>query len=419
MKIFADLHLHSHYSRATSNKMNIENLERYGKQKGLNLIGTGDFTHPLWLKELKGILSENDGLCYHKQSDLAFMLQAEIAVIYRQDEKSRRVHLVLFAPSFEVVDQINEFLGKYGKLASDGRPMLTRIDCAQITEKLMQISKDIAVIPAHVWTPWYGLFGSKTGFDKIDDCFKDQTKNIFALETGLSSDPAMNWRLSELDRFALISNSDSHSPWPSRIGREANVFDCELKYNDIMSILKTKDPKKFLYTIEVDPAWGKYHWDGHRMCDVCMSPKESMKNKKLCPVCKKEMTIGVEHRVEELADREMGFEPKGAIPFKSMIPLSELIATVYNTQPFTKKVWEESSKLLKEFGSEFKVLLETPEENLKIITHEKIADLIIKNREGKLKVKPGYDGVYGELVLEQEGYIKRPQQRLDAFIKKK
>lgn len=409
--------MHSHYSRATSNKMNIENLERYGKQKGLNLIGTGDFTHPLWLEELKSILTEKDGLYYHKEKNLSFMLQAEIAVIYRQDEKSRRVHLVLFAPNFEVVDQINEFLGKYGKLASDGRPMLTKINCAEITERLLQISKDIAVIPAHVWTPWYGLFGSKTGFDRIEDCFKDQTKNIFAVETGLSSDPAMNWRLSALDKYSLISNSDSHSPWPSRIGRETNVFNCDLKYNDIMNLLKNKDPKKFLYTIEVDPAWGKYHWDGHRACNVCMDPKESLKHNKICPVCKREMTIGVENRVEELADREIDFKPKNVIPFKKMLVLSELIAKVYNTQPFTKKVWAESSKLLNEFGSEFKILLETPLENLKIVTHEKIANLIIKNRKGNLKVRPGYDGVYGELVLEDTEHIKKKQKSLSSFTK--
>lgn len=417
MKIFADLHLHSHYSRATSNRMDIENLERYAKVKGLNLLGTGDFTHPLWLDELKRTLKEDGDFYHYNDSSIFFVLQAEVSNIYN-DGKTRKVHNVLLAPSFEIVDQVNSFLSKYGKLASDGRPILTNIDCAEMTERLMEISNDIMVIPAHIWTPWFALFGSKSGFDRIEDCFKDQTKNIFALETGLSSDPAMNWRLSSLDRFALVSNSDSHSPWPSRLGRELNVLETEMNYKDVINAIKSKDPKKFLYTIEVDPAWGKYHWDGHRNCNVCLSPKEALKYKNVCPVCRRELTIGVEHRVEELADRPEGFVPENSIPFKKLIPLSELIASVYDTQPFSKKVWAESSKIMKEFGSELKVLLEVPEENLKIVTSEEIVKIIIKNRRGELKIQPGYDGVFGKLVLNDSDYIKQPQKRLDSFTKK-
>jgi uncharacterized protein (TIGR00375 family) len=397
--------------------MNIENLERYAKLKGLNLLGTGDFTHPLWLKELKGILQENQGLYQYKDKNIFFVLQAEVSNIYN-DGKTRKIHNVLLAPNFEIVDQINSFLSKYGKLASDGRPILTRIDCAELTERLMEISKDIMIIPAHIWTPWFALFGSKSGFDRIEDCFKDQTKNIFALETGLSSDPEMNWRLSSLDRFTLVSNSDSHSPWPSRIGRELNVLETNMDYKDVINTIKSKDPKTFLYTIEVDPAWGKYHWDGHRAHDISMDPKEAIKYNNICPVCGKELTIGVLHRVEELADRPEGFKPKDAIPFKRMIPLSELIASAYNTQPFTKKVWAESMKIVNEFGSELNVLLNVPEENLKIVTDEKIVKIIIKNRNGELKIQPGYDGVYGRLVLDDSNYIKQPQKRLDSFTKK-
>jgi uncharacterized protein (TIGR00375 family) len=396
--------------------MNIENIEKFAKIKGLNLLGTGDFTHPIWLKELKGVLRENQGLYQYKDKNITFVLQAEVSSIYN-DGKTRKVHNVLLAPSFDIVDQVNEFLSKYGKLSADGRPILTRIDCAELTERLMGISKDIMVIPAHIWTPWFALFGSKSGFDRIEDCFKDQTKNIFALETGLSSDPAMNWRLSALDRFTLVSNSDSHSPWPSRIGREMNVFETEMSYKDVTDTIKAKDPKKFSYTIEVDPAWGKYHWDGHRDHNIVMSPKEAIKHNNICPVCGRELTIGVEHRVEELADRPEGFVPENSIPFKKMIPLSEVIATAYSTQPFSKKVWAESMKIINEFGSELKVLLEVPEENLKIVANEKIVDLIMKNREGKLKVQPGYDGVYGKLVLNETEYIKQPQKRLDSFTK--
>lgn len=784
MKIFADLHLHSHYSRATSNQMNIENLERFGKIKGLNLIGTGDFTHPHWLEELKGILKENNGLFQFKDKDIYFMLQAEVSDIYEQDGRIRKIHNVILAPSFDVVDQINDFLKNYGKLSSDGRPILTNINCAELTEKLISISKDIMIIPAHAWTPWFSVFGSKSGFDSLKECFQDQTKNIFAIETGLScydketevltvkgwkhfneityndkictldiktnniefqtptkihkyyhkgkmyrlktkrvdllvtpnhkllyspcdfrkppkfllkeaeflfnkskrfkkngiwigkkvdyfilpaveikhgsryysglrnekekqlpmkswlkffgfwiaegwttegkngdynvclsnknntllsemkeilenfgynvywnkkiytirvrdyqlfhylkqfgkcsdkfipleikslskelleiffeyyikgdghiygrnrkgisattistylrddlqeialkigmsayyklhrkkgtpfgspaykykkiykqsedswviyfirknihtvlpstikkykhneswidfegpvfcvtvpnhviyirrngipvwcgnSDPAMNWRLSALDDISLVSNSDSHSPWPTRLGRELNVFEADMNYKEIINAIKEKNPKKFLFTIEVDPAYGKYHWDGHRIHNVFLEPKESIKYHNTCPVCGKPLTIGVLHRVEELADRPEGFVPENSIPFKKLLPLSEIIAAVYNTQPFSKKVWEESMKLIKELGSELNVLLEAPEDKLKLLTHEKIVEIILKNRKGELKIQPGYDGVYGKLILNKPTSINRPQKRLDSFTNNK
>jgi len=419
MKIFADLHVHSHYSRATSNQMNIENLERFGKIKGMNLIGTGDFTHPHWLKELKGILKENNGLFQFKDKDIYFMLQAEVSNIYEQDGRIRKVHNVILAPSFDVVEQINDFLKNYGKLSSDGRPILTKINCVELTERLMGISKDVMIIPAHAWTPWFSVFGSKSGFDSLKECFQDQTKNIFAIETGLSSDPAMNWRLSALDNISLVSNSDSHSPWPTRLGRELNVFETEINYKEIINAIKEKNPKKFLYTIEVDPAYGKYHWDGHRIHNVSLEPKDSIKYHNICPVCGKPLTIGVLHRVEELADRPEGFVPKNAIPFKKLLPLSEIIAAIYNTQPFSKKVWEESMKLIKELGSELNILLEVPEDKLKLLTHEKIVEIILKNRKGELKIQPGYDGVYGKLILNKLASINQPQKRLDSFANNK
>lgn len=251
------------------------------------------------------------------------------------------------------------------------------------------------------WTPWFSLFGSMSGFDTIEECFKDQTKHIFALETGLSSDPAMNWRLSMLDKYALVSNSDSHSFWPWRIGREANVFEMEkLTYDEFIKIIKEKDPKRFLYTIEVDPSYGKYHFDGHRACDVCMEPKDSVKARNICPKCGRKLTIGVLHRVEELADRPEGFQPNNAIPFKSLIPLSEIISSMTGVnQLYSKKVWEHHTKLINAFGTEFNVLLDAPLEKITEIVGEKMAKAIVGVREGKIKMQPGYDGVYGYPVF--------------------
>lgn len=425
MKLFADLHIHSHFSRATSKDMNIINLEKYGKLKGVNLIGTGDFTHPAWLAELKQILKPagESGFFNYQDKDMFFTLSGEISLIYSQDGKLHKIHLVLLAPSFDVVDQINEWLGKRGNLSADGRPVFGKITCPEFVEAMMQISKDIMVIPAHAWTPWFSLFGSMSGFDRIDDCFQDQTKNIFAIETGLSSDPAMNWRLSQLDRFALVSNSDCHSYYSWRLGREANVFEIKPTYAEMVDAIKKKDARRFLFTVETDPKYGKYHWDGHRLCNVAMSPQEALKHKNVCPVCRRQLTIGVEHRVEELADRPEGYVAKGAIPFKSLLPISELMAGLYNIQPFSKKAFEIHGKLMKAFGNEFAVLLEVPEEELKAVVDEKIAGAIMANRAGKIAVQPGYDGVYGRAMFENAEAPeitknKSPQATLDRFAQK-
>jgi len=250
------------------------------------------------------------------------------------------------------------------------------------------------------WTPWFSLFGSMSGFDSVEECFKDQAKHIYAIETGLSSDPAMNWRLSQLDKYTLVSNSDAHSYWPWRLGREANVFDIDLNYDTLIGAIRKR--KGFLYTIEVDPNYGKYHLDGHRACGVCMEPKESLKNKNICPKCKRGLTIGVLHRVEELADREAGFKPKNAIPFKSLIPLSEILSSLLNTAVASKQIWQEYYKLLNNFGNEFSILLDANKEELVKVTDEKIADAIIAVRYGKVKIKPGYDGVYGQLIFDEK-----------------
>jgi uncharacterized protein (TIGR00375 family) len=402
MKIIADLHLHSKYSRATSTQLSVPNLIKYAKIKGLSLLGTGDCLHPLWLQELKSQLTE-DGTGVLKDKDgFGFMLSGEVSSIYSQGGKARRVHNIILLKSFEVADQVVEALTKRKvNLKSDGRP-ICGIPCPELVELILGVDREAEVIPAHAWTPWFSVFGSESGFDSIEDCYKDQAKNIHALETGLSSDPAMNWRLSSLDKYALVSNSDSHSFWPWRIGREANVFDLKsLTYGDMLSAIREKDSKRFLYTIEVDPSYGKYHYDGHRACNISLSPEEARKLGDSCPVCKRHLTIGVLHRVEELADRPEGFVPKGAIPFKSLIPLTEIIAARMGTgQLYSKSIWAVYDRLVKAFGSEFAVLLDAEEHELRKHADEGLAKSIVSVREGKVEIKPGYDGVYGYPVFE-------------------
>lgn len=414
MKIIADLHMHSHYSRATSKNMNIENIDKYAKIKGINLIGTGDFTHPLWFKEMKSLLREEEPGIYKYKTDVKYMLTGEISLMYTQGGHGRRVHFVILVPNFDIAEQITEWLKTKGRVDYDGRPIFG-FNAIDFTEEMMKISKDIMLIPAHIMTPWFGILGSKGGFNSIEECFQDQVKNIHAVETGMSADPAMLWRISSLDKFTLVSNSDSHSYYSWKLGREANVFDCKMNYKEIIDAIIKRD-KRFLYTIEVDPAYGKYHWDGHRVCDVFMGPKDSRKLNKICPVCHKEMTIGVEYRIEELADRPAGFKPEGAIPFKKLLPLAELIASAYNTQPFTKKVLTDLDKLTNEFGSELNVLLEADAHKIKLIAGEKTADIVMKNRAGSLTIQPGYDGVYGKIILDRKIKSNIPQKNLKSFI---
>ncbi len=414
MKVFTDLHIHSKYARATSPNMDLENLSKFGKLKGLNLIGTGDFTHPKWLKELKEKLKpvENTGL--YSFNGMDFMLTTEISTVYTQDNKTRKIHHVIHVPSLEIVDQINDELTKIGaKLDIDGRLLLNERTSVELVEILVKIYSDTLIVPAHVWTPWFSLFGSKSGFDRVEDCYKDQTKNIYAMETGLSSDPAMNWRLSSLDKFVLMSNSDCHSPWPWRLGRECNVFELEkITYREILDAIKKKDKKRFLFTVEVSPFYGKYHWTGHRNCHVSLSPKQSLKVNNVCPVCHRKLTVGVEERVEELADREEGFVPKDAIPFKTLLPLYEIISFVTGTnQLYSKPVIKEQDKLIDKFDNELNVLLNVTKEELLKITSERIADAIIKVREGRVKYIPGYDGVYGRPVFDDEEFKKHEEEK--------
>jgi len=403
MKFVADFHIHSKYSRATSRDMDLDNLDKWAKIKGIKVLGTGDFTHPEWLKNLKDKLElAEPGLFKLKNSDseTRFILTAEISCIYTKGGRVRKIHVIIFSPSFEVVEKINTQLGWIGNLKSDGRPILG-LDAKELAKIVLNSSQECLVVPAHAWTPWFAIFGSKSGFNSIEECFEEYSKYIYSIETGLSSDPAMNWRLSSLDKITLISNSDAHSP--QKIGREANVFDAELSYPAIIEAIKTKNPQKFLYTIEFFPEEGKYHFDGHRICGIKLSPQETKKYNGTCPVCGKPLTIGVLNRVEELADREEGFKPEGAVPFKSLVPLEEIIADVLSQGTGTKEVEKEYKNLIEKFGSEFNILLDVTREELGGITSPEIAEGIIRVREGRVVREPGYDGVYGKIkIFSQE-----------------
>ncbi len=402
MRVVADLQLHSKYALATSGDMDLHHMAEGARTKGLNLLGTGDFTHPRWLSELESQLEPIAGAGLFSYRGLTWMLSGEVSTIYEQGGKTRKVHHLIYSPDFESVKQVNEALSKYGRLSSDGRPVLTGIDSAGLVESVTSVSRQVVVIPAHAWTPWFSVFGSKSGFDSLKECYQDQTGKIFAIETGLSSDPEMNWRLSSLDGLALVSNSDAHSPNPWRLGREANVFELDrLTYEEVFDAIRAKDPRRFLYTIEVDPAYGKYHYTGHKKCGVSLLPEEARRLGNKCPNCGKKLTVGVLQRVEELADRPEGFTPEAAVPFNRLLPLYEVvsIATGVN-RLYAKSVLEAQDRLIGEFGSELAVLLEVPHENLSKFSSPKVADAIVAAREGRVTFVPGYDGVYGIPTFE-------------------
>ncbi|OHA70392.1 MAG: DNA helicase UvrD [Candidatus Wildermuthbacteria bacterium RIFCSPHIGHO2_02_FULL_49_9] len=412
MKIVADFHIHSRFARATSKDMNLANLDLWASKKGIQVMGAGDFTHPMWFQELKEELEPAEQGLYKRKPSFAkategkgqnkgtrFVFTSEISCIYSKEGQVRKIHLILLAPSLAAVEKINTQLGWIGNLKSDGRPILG-IDVKEVVKIVLGADPSSLVVPSHMWTPWFSVFGSKSGFNSMQECFDEYTKYIYAGETGLSSDPAMNWRLSALDKIALISNSDSHSL--EKIGREANVFDTDLSFGAIAGAIKSKDPKRFLYTVEFFPEEGKYHYDGHRLCNVSLSPKESKKQNNICPVCKRPLTIGVLNRVAELADRPEGFHPDNAIPFKSLIPLQEIIADALRQGVGTKRGKEEYEKLIRRFENEFAVLLDAPEKELQEATLPEIAEGIVRVREGKVQIEPGYDGEYGKIKIFEE-----------------
>jgi uncharacterized protein (TIGR00375 family) len=385
--------------------MSIEEIARFAQIKGLNLVGTGDFTHPKWLKEIQETLVPEANTDLYKvasktDSPMRFMLTTEVCTIFNFGNESKKVHHVILTPNMKTAVQINDALKRYGDLGVDGRPTLS-MTAPHLVEEVMAISGENVIFPAHAWTPWFSIFGAFSGFDTVEECYQDMTRHIHALETGLSSDPPMNWRLSKLDRFALVSNSDCHSFWPWRIGREANVFELENpSYRDVTDAIRSKDPARFKFTIETDPAYGKYHWTGHRNCKVSLSPQEAQKFGNICPVCRRKLTKGVEQRVEELADRPSSFKPTNVPGFMRLLPLSEIIATVLGTDsPSTREVWKIYNLLVNKFGNEYAVLIDAAKEELLTVVEAPVADAILRVRAGSVSVIPGYDGVYGKLVL--------------------
>jgi uncharacterized protein (TIGR00375 family) len=417
LRIIADLHLHSRYSRATSQQMGIEEIARFARIKGLNLVGTGDFTHPKWLEEIREILiSEPETRLYRvadqPDSPVRFMLTAEVCTIFNYQNECKKVHHVILTPKIENAVQINEALESHGNLAADGRPLLN-MTAPQLVETVIENSSENMIFPAHAWTPWFSVFGAFSGFNSIEECYQDMTQHIHALETGLSSDPPMNWRLSKLDKLALVSNSDCHSFWPWRIGREANVFELDdFSYSEVVGAIQSNDPARFKFTIETDPAYGKYHWTGHRACNVSLSPREAQKLGNICPVCRRKLTKGVEQRVEELADRPNAYKRSNVQGFKRLLPLSEIIATVLAVDsPSTQAVWRIYNLLVGKFGDEYSVLIDAPREALVEVAEAAIVNAILRVREGSVTVIPGYDGVYGRLVLDESVSTEVKQHR--------
>lgn len=417
--IFAELHVHSRFSRACSKGLNIDNLVKWARIKGLGLMGTGDFTHNEWLSEIKSKLKEENGIYYYedKASSLSneneekgfpFILSSEISLIYSKNGKGRSVHLVYLAPSIEVVNKINAWLDTKGRRDYDGRPIFG-ISCRDFVAKMEEIDSRIEVICAHSFTPYFGIFGSESGFDRLKDAFEDKIYLIHAIETGISSDPEMCWKIKDLDNIAIVSFSDAHSYWPWRIGREATIFSLPLNgkisYDELIRQIREND---FIGTIETDPAYGKYHFDGHRNCNFSSSPEETKKLNGICPVCGKPLTVGVEYRVNELT--KLGdAEHKNKKCFYRILPLHEIISLAIGIGVNSKGCWKIYDSLIEKFGTEFNVLLSISSEKLsEVLNNPLLVDLIIKNREGRINVKPGYDGVYGEAILEG---IELPKKR--------
>jgi uncharacterized protein (TIGR00375 family) len=412
MKFIADLHVHSKYSRATAKNLDLENLYIAAQLKGVTVVGTGDFTYPAWSEEISEKLVETEPGLFKLKAELArqcdaqvpescrgpvrFMLVTEISNIYKKNGRTRKNHNLVFAPDIETARQFSNRLDKIGNIKSDGRPILG-LDARDLLETLLETSADAFLIPAHIWTPWFSVLGSKSGFDSIEECFEDLTAHIFAVETGLSSDPAMNWRVSSLDGFTLVSNSDAHSPL--NLGREANLFDTELSYPAIKSVLQTGDPDQFLGTFEFYPEEGKYHIDGHRACGISFWPATTLKHEGLCPVCGKPLTLGVLYRVEELADRKEGQKPSRSAPYFSIIQLKDILSEIFRVGPNSKKVNQAYQSALDKLGSEFNIL-----QNLDSAAIEKagislLPEAVERMRHQEINVIPGFDGQYGRVKI--------------------
>ena len=423
MRFIADLHIHSKFSRATSREISLENIWKWAQFKGITVVGTGDFTHPLWREQVKVKLYDiGNNLLKLKNNyqeeipascrgEVFFMLTSEVSCIYAKKGKVRKIHNLIFVPDLAAASRVSKALARIGNLESDGRPILG-LDAKVLLKIVLDSSDNSMLVPAHAWTPHFSVFGASSGFDSLEECFEELTPNICAIETGLSSDPAMNWRLSALDGITLISNSDAHSS--AKLGREANIFDTgyapkkgkggaggsDISYQFVMDAIKTR--KGFLGTIEFFPEEGKYHYDGHRACGVSLSPRETIKRNYLCPVCGKKVTVGVLHRVEKLADRKEGFRPKGAAPFYSTIPLPEIIAEIKKVGVNSKAVREEYFRILENLGNEFRILLETPPADIERAASPVLREAIERMRSGNVHILPGFDGEYGRVRIFEE-----------------
>lgn len=412
----ADLHIHSHYSRATSRDLTFEHLVRWAQLKGVQILGTGDIAHPGWLAEMhaklepaeeglyrlkpefaKQVAAQTPAACHN---DVRFMLIGEISNIYKRHDAVRKVHNLISAPSLDVVAMIQQRLERIGNIRADGRPILG-LDSRDLLEIILEIDPRCTLIPAHIWTPWFSMLGSKSGFDSVEECFGDLTGEIFALETGLSSDPPMNWRVSNLDRYTLISNSDAHSP--QKLAREATILRCEPTYEAIINALRSGDEAHFGGTIEFFPEEGKYHLDGHRKCGVCWEPTTSIAHNLRCPVCGKEVTVGVMHRVEELADRPAGEAAPRATPYFSLVPLPEVLGEVHGVGAGSKRVQQEYEKLLAKVGPELTILRHAPLEDIAIAGGSRLAEAIGRIRRGEVIAQGGYDGEYGVVRIFAPG----------------
>ncbi|MAG28755.1 hypothetical protein CL632_01230 [bacterium] len=423
MEYITDIHLHSRYSRATSKELNIEGLYKGAIIKGIDIIGTGDFTFPAYVKEMEKDLEPIGGGLYsfkrkdEVKADVAgenidpkFIITTEISNIYKRHDKVRRIHTIIVAPGLDEMKELNSQLDKIGNIKSDGRPILG-MDVADMSKLIWDVSPDFIIVPAHAWTPWFAIFGSKSGFDTIEECFGDLADKIYAIETGLSSDPPMNWRLSQLDNISIISNSDAHSL--PNLGREATVLELEKPSvkNIELALQKGKSKNnKINYTIEFNPEEGKYHFDGHRACKFVCDPKETKKLKGICPKCKKPLVIGVDNRVEELADRD---EPKKLGNYKYIVPLQEIIADAYTQNKNTKRVQETYNAMIASIANEFTLLLKTPLEDIEKFGIPELAVGIKRMREGEIHVEPGYDGEYGVVS------VFSPEEQISAKNKQK
>lgn len=410
MKMIGDLHIHSRFSMATSKEGTPENLDFWARKKGISLIGTGDFTHPVWREELRDrLIPEGNGLYRIKEEYVKeesrkftgqgtrFVVSGEISSIYKKNGKTRKVHNVILLPSLEAADTMAQCLEKIGNIHSDGRPILG-LDSHDLLEMMLDVCPEGILIPAHIWTPHFSVLGAKSGFDSVEECFEELTPYVHALETGLSSDPAMNWRISKLDRYQLVSNSDAHSP--AKLGREANFLDIDCSYEGLYHAIQTGEGMEG--TIEFFPEEGKYHFDGHRKCGVSLSPVEAERLGGICPVCGKKLTMGVDHRVEQLADREEGFVKEDGKKYESLVPLPEVISACMGYSTASKKVQGCFEQMLQTLGTEFDILRNVPAEDIKSCAGERIAEGIENVRTGNVKRIPGYDGEYGKIQLFDE-----------------